>query len=100
MFIASNANLITRSFKNANAICCKIYPIEKEIINNVRDVSGSQPRLLTSFPFALILKYRPRATRLTVITLEENISNGFLPARSTIIAATPDITVYPKRHFK
>lgn len=94
-------NLITRSFKKCKYnFCYNIYPIEKEIINNVRDVSGSQPRSLTSFPFALILKYRPRATRLTVITLEENISNGFLPARSTIIAATPDITIYQKRHFR
>lgn len=67
---------------------------------NVMDVSGSQPRLLTSLPLALILKYEPRATRLTSITLEENISRGFLPARSTIRAATPVIIICQKRRFQ
>lgn len=69
-------------------------------MNNVRDVSGSQPRLLTSLPLVLILKYKPRATRLTSMTLEENISSGFLPARSTIRAATAVIIICRKRRFQ
>lgn len=72
------------------------HPMEKEIMYNVRDVRGSQLRLLTSLSLALILKYVPRATRLTSMTLEENISSGFLPARSTIKAATAVITICQK----
>ncbi|EZA57782.1 hypothetical protein X777_00884, partial [Ooceraea biroi] len=75
---------------------CKTHPTEKAIMNNVKDVSGSQPSWLTSFPFAWRLKYKPRAMRLTDITPEENISSGFLPARSTIRAATADITTCQK----
>jgi len=69
-------------------------------MNNVRDKSGNQPRLLTSLPLFLILKYVPRATRLTNMTLEENINNGFLPARSTISAATPVVIICQKRRFQ
>ena len=79
---------------------CNTYPTEKEIMNNVRDVSGSQPRLLTSLPLILVLKYKPRATRLISMTLEENISSGFLPARSTIIAAITVVIICQKRWFQ
>lgn len=74
----------------------KTHPTEKAIMYNVRDVSGSQVSILTSLPFVWNLKYRPSARRLADITPEENISSGFLPARSTIRAPTADITTCQK----